>query len=68
MVIKIFKIENFQENAHLNVGCSVDHPDRPIGEGYFDYVRGIAYTLAFVVKPSDSGKGVVLSEIRHMNI
>ena len=68
IVTKLFTIENFEEGVHMNLGCSVEHPEKPVGEGYFDYVRAIGYTAALRVSAAASGKGVTLTEIRHIDL
>lgn len=69
VVIKGFRCENyFGENDHLTLGTSVDHPARPIGEGYFDYVRALGHIGAFRVCANPDGPGVLLAEVRHVDV
>ena len=69
IVAKMFRIDNYKnQDENILVGCSVDHPARPVGEGYWDYVRGIAYMTGIRIQAAPDGKGVIMTECRHMDV
>ena len=58
----------FGQDKHVNVACSVEHPSKPIGTGYFDYVRAQANLITAVVEKNPNGDGTKYTEIREVDL
>ena len=44
-------------------GCSFDHPDYPIGQGYWDLTRAFVFFNGHIVEQNPDGQGCLLTEI-----
>ena len=69
ILVKAFTIPNgFGEGKHVNIAGSIEHEKKPIGGGFFDYVRGQLHLMSIVVDKNPDGNGTRCIEIRNIDM
>ena len=65
LLLKFFKVKDWQEGKTLCICKSVEHPSKPIATGMFATVRADVKIQAVVIEAGPNG-GSQMTEIRHM--
>ena len=68
LLTKLWRIKDYKDGVYISVGCSVEHPDYPIGTGMFAYVRGHATVQGFMIEKNPNGTGSKFTEIRQFDL